>query len=180
MIVVPVELAALCERIYKGYGGSGKVGIPYFLHFREELSKFDEIEFLVLNFRKYPHVYVSELMLAAPFVWQDFTSREWIALLRAGSPRPNPRRLIEESSSFCDLEILVKYLRLSALDVYAKDPLISDLDKMSVRNYFQKFPYLLDPDDDDWLEGESLIGVKELKRIRAKLAEEGVFSPSTD
>ena len=135
MILVSSDVASLCKRIYEGYGRSGKVGIPYFMEFRHELSRQNAVEFLLFSFREYPYVYSSELILATPFVWADFTSREWVALLRAGSPRPNSRRLIEESSSFCDLEFLAKYLRLNALDVYAADPVISDLDKLNVSGY---------------------------------------------
>jgi len=180
--VIPVSgsVAALCERIYNGYGRSDKVGIPYFLEFHHELPRQNAIEFLAFNFREYPYVYSSELMLGTPFVWADFTSQEWVALLRAGSPRPNSLRLIEEISSFCDLEFLVKYLRLNALNVYAADPLISDLDKMNAIGYFKRFSYLLEPEVDDLLDGVSLIGIKEIERIRSRLVDEGVFSPLVD
>lgn len=177
MISISKEVAALCGRIYDCYGRSGKVGVSYFLQFKHDLSRLDPIEFFAFNFREYPYVYASEIMLATPFIWAEFTSREWIALLRAGSPRPNSRRLIEESSSFCDLEFLTKYLRLNALDVYAADPLVSDLDRRNVSSYFERFSYLLEPEVDGWLDGVSLIGATDIERTRARLLTEGLFLP---
>ncbi|KRG80365.1 hypothetical protein ABB31_09425 [Stenotrophomonas pavanii] len=75
---------------------------------------------------------------------------------------------------------MVKYLRLNALNVYAADPLISDLDKMNAIGYFKRFSYLLEPEVDDLLDGVSLIGIKEIERIRSRLVDEGVFSPLVD
>ena len=177
MISISREVATLCERIYDGYGQSGKVGIPYFSDYKSDLFSLDPVAFFAFNFREYPYVYASELILATPFVWAEFTSHEWIALLRAGSPRPNSSRLIEESSSFCDLEFLAKYLRLNALEVYAADAMVSDLDKRNVSSYFERFSYLLEPEVDGWLDGVSLIGVTDIERTRTKLVSEGTFLP---
>lgn len=170
-------LLELSQDMYEMYGFTNKVGLEFFSDYSSRLSPIDPVSVISFQMKSYPYRYVMDFILASPFLWKNFSSNEWLDLMRKLSPRPDPFHCNEEMSEYCDLVFLNRYLQINGLDVFLHDEEISEKDKENVISYFRKFPDLKMRSKDDTadLDGAYFIHADDMSTIRNNIVAEGIF-----
>ncbi|QKH36169.1 hypothetical protein FOC84_14910 [Achromobacter pestifer] len=164
--------------IYDGFGSSEDYGVAYFSRYKSELKKYEPKEVISLQIKTYSHDYVLEFLMGAPYVWEEFSSRDWIDLMRHLSPRPDPSRNIEPMAAYCDIVFLNRYLGIDAFSFFMNDNKVPALDKCHVESYFLIYKDLLEINelDAEDMDGIYLIGYETLTRARDEVLKEGIFA----
>jgi hypothetical protein len=165
-------LEEIAESMYREYGS--KTSVLFFEDYRASLAAFDAMDVLVYQFKRFSreHSYVLKFLMAAYYLWEEFSAEDWITLMRRNSPRMDPTSEIDIPAQFCDIEVLERYFGLNALQVYLSDEEISESDKRNTAKYFEIHSFYLDRDDfldHDDLNGVYLIEESYLLKIKSRL-----------
>lgn len=172
------KLAAILQKMYKGYCHEG-IGISYFSKFLPDLKNYQFSEILAFQGKKYNYNYIFEFLLSTPSLWSSFTDSDWLEVMQAMNPRPNPLPIIDlDHGDFADIHFLFKYLRVNSIEVFLRQNNFSISDKNHLISYcFRNLnSLLLDEIDLESLDGEYLMAKEELWQIQARLTANGMFS----
>ncbi|MDL5057253.1 hypothetical protein QQ055_07220 [Geitlerinema calcuttense NRMC-F 0142] len=145
-------------------------GIDYFSQFLNDLKKYDFAEILAYQ-AKFSVNYGLSFILSTPSLWMNMSELDWVQVMSALNPRPNPFSREIEDASYIDLHFLCKYLRVNAIEMFLQQKQFSNEDKKKFLQYAKKISDILFMEDLDLedLEGNYFVHKDILEKTRLML-----------
>jgi hypothetical protein len=172
------NLVNLLQEIYDNEGTCW--GIEYFSQYLEELKKYDFSAILARQTR-YPIRYVISFILSTPSLWIQMSDTEWVRVMSALNPRPEPYSREIFIEGYVDIHFLCKYLGINSIDLFLQQEQFSSEDKKKILQYSRKVVIFLFTDELDLqnLNGDYFVHKDELDKVRANLLSSGKIKPFT-
>ncbi|WP_190566570.1 MULTISPECIES: hypothetical protein [unclassified Desertifilum] len=123
-------------------------GIDYFSQFLNDLKKYDFAEILAYQ-AKFSVNYGLSFILSTPSLWMNMSELDWVQVMSALNPRPNPFRREVEDAGYIELHFLCKYLRVNAIEMFLQQKQFSNEDKKKFLQYAKKISDILFMEDLD-------------------------------
>ncbi|WP_286004461.1 hypothetical protein [Geitlerinema calcuttense] len=162
------DMTDLLNYIYDNEGDC--YGIDYFSQFLNDLKKYDFAEILAYQ-AKFSVNYGLSFILSTPSLWMNMSELDWVQVMSALNPRPNPFSREIEDASYIDLHFLCKYLRVNAIEMFLQQKQFSNEDKKKFLQYAKKISDILFMEDLDLedLEGNYFVHKDILEKTRLML-----------
>ncbi|MBD2310800.1 hypothetical protein H6G20_03780 [Desertifilum sp. FACHB-1129] len=140
------DMTDLLNYIYDNEGDC--YGIDYFSQFLNDLKKYDFAEILAYQ-AKFSVNYGLSFILSTPSLWMNMSELDWVQVMSALNPRPNPFRREVEDAGYIELHFLCKYLRVNAIEMFLQQKQFSNEDKKKFLQYAKKISDILFMEDLD-------------------------------
>jgi len=147
------------------------VHLNQFVH---ELRKYDLAEILAY-LTDFPFQYVLNFLLSNPLLWVNMKPDDWVKIMSALNPRPNPFKPYIEDAGYVDIHFLCKYVRINAIKLYLQQEKFTNNDKKKLLLYSNKVvsSLFMDELDTELLDGKYFVYIDQLKSVRINLTSTG-------
>ena len=167
------ELANLMNRVFNSKNNF--ISISYCNNFIDKFKNYTLEDILVCSVSN-PEISIGDILdfiLSTPFLWANYTDKEWIEIMFRLNPRPEPFSKEIFDKGYVDIHFLCKYLRINAIKLFLEQEKFDKKDQERLLYYSRKVtPFLfMDELDIEDLDGEYLVDINVLDAVKLKLAD---------
>ena len=151
----------------------GFYGLAHYNRFSEEIKKHNLVEIItyLVSKRIASVAGILEFILSTPYLWINYSQKDWLRLMASLNPRPKPFQIEIFYHGYVDIHFLCRYLKINAIELFLQQEEFSLKDKKYILQYSKKINHFLFIDELDLedLDGDYLIDYNTLKTVQHNL-----------